>query len=183
MRSLRPLAAALALGVAGLACVGADSGGASASEPAGDACPEGAPFDCADPPAADPRAELCAARSAATCEGPIEPGSEDTCAWLTVQRYAGETDMCEETASSQGRCVALAYEGDGCSAAPTCGEADRPDVHYRGAAGCEIELLVGGRCGYAPIGWGACRWETSASPACELPPPTSGPALCRCACA
>ena len=170
--------AALVL-TAALACTGGDERGDSETA---SACTDAVPLDCADAPTPFPQTELCAARQEAECDGPIVAGGDDTCAWLTVARYAGGSNMCEETVTAEGRCVALAYQGDGCQVRPACGQDEHADIHYRPTPDCDVELMVGVPCGYAPIDWRMCQWEATASEGCKLPSPSSGPALCSCAC-
>jgi hypothetical protein len=164
---------------AALACTGgdADTGSDTAS-----ACTDAAPLDCADAPTPDAQTELCGAREEADCDGPIPTGGDDICAWLTVERYAGEMNMCVETGSPEGRCVALEHYGDGCQVTPGCGASEHPEIHYRTTTDCDVELLVGVPCGYAPIDWRMCEWQATAGERCDLPYPSRGPALCNCAC-
>lgn len=159
---------------------------ASASSDAtsdGDACgPPPATPRCTPDVADDPRAVICAARTQAACEGPIEPGSGDACRWVDTQRFAAGATTCEAPTAS-GACVALAYFGDGCSGRErTCGDDTEGRVYARTTAACETEVFRGAYCGYNVLDWHICAFDTAATGACPQPWPTSGPASCVCAC-
>ncbi len=194
--SLHPRALALAASLTLNACSPGSSGSATDADADATAtttttttadateCGAPPPSPMCDPAAElDPREEVCAARSAESCDGPIDPdGGVDSCAWVTARRFAYEATDCAES-SEQGLCVALEYLGDGCGEQFTCGGDVAGQVYARVTPSCDVDVFLGSFCGERPIGWLPCAWGQVDGEACEPPFPDEGPAVCSCACA
>ncbi|MBZ5709940.1 hypothetical protein K7C98_11810 [Nannocystis pusilla] len=164
------------------ACLGAlifASACAAESDPCGPA-PE--PTPCTPDEVTDPRAEICAKRTAEDCDGPIGlADNNDTCQWVSTTSYPKDASECG-AAKEGGACVALSAFGDGCEVATACAGAVEGTVYFRTTATCETEMFLGNFCGSTLVGWNSCAWTEPAADMCALPYPDAGPALCNCHC-
>lgn len=131
----------------------------------------------------DPRAEICAKRTAEECAGPIGiTDNNDICQWVSTASYTKDASECGDSKKS-GACIALSYYiGDGCEAATACDGAVEGTAYFRTTAMCETETFLGNFCGSAVVGWNTCAWTEPAPDTCAMPYPDAGPALCRCNC-
>ena len=126
---------------------------------------------------------LCAARDEANCNGVIEAMGSDQCQWVTTKTYSEDQDdaTCEDPTIG-GACIALQYYGDGCEVSTICGDGTEGEVFFRTDSLCRTEVIEASFCGYSVLGWGRCVWDAPATESSPQPLPTTGPALCNCAC-
>ncbi|WP_434426514.1 hypothetical protein [Nannocystis pusilla] len=130
----------------------------------------------------DPRAKVCAGRTAEDCDGPIGIADDnDTCQWVSTTSYGKDTSECSDSKKG-GACIALSYVGDGCEVTAACAGAKEGTVYFRTTATCETEMFFGDFCGSAVVDWNSCGWTEPATDMCALPYPDAGPALCNCNC-
>lgn len=131
----------------------------------------------------DPRAEICAKRSADNCNGLIGiPDNYDTCEWVSTKSYAKGATECGEPKTG-GACIAVSHFADGCEeGANACAAAVDGTVYFRTTASCATEMFLGSDCGSVVVGWKSCVWNEPASDMCVIPYPDGGPALCNCNC-
>lgn len=124
---------------------------------------------------------ICAARDEANCNGTIDAQTGGECRWQPTIVYAHNAVTCEDPKIG-GACIAFFYSGDGCAAPTACGDATQGTIYYRTDETCQTQMFRHTRCGENLADWNACAWDTPATDACPLPNPSSGPALCNCAC-
>jgi hypothetical protein len=81
-----------------------------------------------------------------------------------------------------GRCIALAFQGDGCGQFGSCGILSPLTRYWRLDADCKVELMPADFCESQPIGWDTCYWSDIVIGDCALAWPEEGPPACNCNC-
>ncbi len=159
------------------------------SDTTGQPCSPWAPLECPPAPDTEPHEATleCASRGMGDCAGPVKPGGQEECRWVSTVEVGVDGDSCAD-ATDSGACIALSYYGDGCAVVQTCGGAIEGTTYYRVLQDCTVETFTAAFCGYSPIDWFSCAWSLPAPEehkeglgACA-PPPSVGPAACQCAC-
>jgi hypothetical protein len=113
----------------------------------------------------EPTIECETRATQAACVG-LGDSNWQKCSWVDVWTYTGTT--CE-VAATEGACVTLSYQGNGCQVAYACGASEGPNAYFRtGEAGVQVFQLEA--CEHQPDPeWQQCSWEgtdVTPDPAC-----------------
>ena len=117
---------------------------------------------------------------------PVSEYGRPACAWVDV--YAVEDPDGCGLSDPEPRCIAVRYQGEGCSHPQTCGQDgfEVPSIYHRGEDGV-AKLIAQSFCETQPEGWSPCDWPvvydtTGGAESGESgdEPPT--PAYCECLC-